>query len=230
MVDHQPEALEHLSQKLTSHYSIKTYTMSLDLTQSDTAPLVINQMKACNCRLMIYNAAYGPIMSFMDYSPAQLDATINVNIRSQIQLIHAFTTHTKSLGMPGGIVLMSSLAGLLGMQFIAPYAATKAFTWNLAESLRHELRPLQIDIIACIAGATKTEAYLKTKPRYGVIKPQVQEPAVVAKSALNNLGKKSLFISGGYNRISYFLLTRLLPRNLASRIVNKTMREMYPDL
>ncbi len=70
----------------------------------------------------------------------------------------------------GGIILMSSLAGLLGMQLIAPYASSKAFAWNLAEALFHELKPNNIDVMACIAGATATEAYLKTNPKYGWVK------------------------------------------------------------
>ena len=124
---------------------------------------------------------------------------------------------------------MSSLAGLLGMQYIVPYAASKAFSWNLAESLHHELKPYHIDVMACIAGATSTEAYLGTNPQYGNIKPQVQQPMAVAEIALQKLGKKALFISGFSNRWNYFILTRILPRKWASFVANKTMRKMYAE-
>jgi short-subunit dehydrogenase len=122
---------------------------------------------------------------------------------------------------------MSSLAGLIGMQLVAPYAATKAFTWNLAEALHYELKQYNIDIMACIAGATATPAYLETLPQYGLIKPAVMKPDKVAEEALINLGRKTLFIPGLSNRISYFLLTRVLPRKVASAITNGTMRKLY---
>jgi hypothetical protein len=52
-------------------------------------------------------------------------------------------------------------------------------------------------------------------------------PQEVAESALEKLGKKTLFITGLNNRFNYFILTRLLPRKMASRIANKTMWNMY---
>jgi short-subunit dehydrogenase len=155
---------------------------------------------------------------------------MNINIGTPLKLVHAFSTRLVGKKQPGGILLMSSLAGLLGMQYIAPYAASKAFTWNLAESLHHELKPHKIDVMACIAGATATEAYLGTKPQYGFIKPQVQQPSDVAELALKKLGKRALFIPGFSNRFNYFILTRLLPRKMASYFANKTMKSMYPNL
>jgi hypothetical protein len=113
------------------------------------------------------------------------------------------------------------------MQYIVPYAASKAFTWNLAESLHHELKPHKIDVMACIAGATATEAYLGTNPKYGFIKPQLQQPATVAEQALKKLGRKALFIPGFSNRFNYFILTRILPRKMASYFANNTMKSMY---
>jgi short-subunit dehydrogenase len=131
---------------------------------------------------------------------------------------------------PGGILLMSSLAGLMGMQFIAPYAASKAFAWNLAEALSNELKPYSIDVTACIAGATTTEAYLNTNPQPAFFKPQVLQPQEVANSALKKLGKKTLYISGFWNRLNYFFLTGLMPRNLAAKMANKTMQKMFPQI
>lgn len=122
---------------------------------------------------------------------------------------------------------MSSLAGLIGMQLVSPYAATKAFAWNLAEALHHELQQHKIDVMACIAGATATPAYLKTKPKYGWPKPAVMRPEEVTEQALNKLGKKVLFIPGFSNRLNYFILTRLMPRKMAASIANKTMAKMY---
>jgi len=122
---------------------------------------------------------------------------------------------------------MSSLAGLIGMQLVVPYAATKAFAWNLAEALHHEFIPYKIDVMACIAGATATPAYLKTNPRYGVLKPSVMNPSRVAELALKKLGKKTLFIPGFSNRVNYFILTRIMPRKKAASIANKTMGKMY---
>jgi len=84
-------------------------------------------------------------------------------------------------------------------------------------------------VMACIAGATSTPAYLSSSPEYGFFKPQIMKPEDVAKEALKQLGKKALFIAGFSNRLNYFFLTRLLPRQLASYIANRVMERMYKD-
>ena len=113
------------------------------------------------------------------------------------------------------------------MQLVAPYAATKAFAWNLAEAIHYELKSKNIDVMACIAGATSTPAYLKTNPKYGWLKPAVMTPNEVAEGALNHLGKGGRYIPGFSNRMNYFILTRLLPRKVASSIANNMMGKMY---
>jgi uncharacterized protein len=124
---------------------------------------------------------------------------------------------------------LSSLAGLIGMQLVATYAATKAFTWNLAEALHYELKTYGIDVIACISGAASTPTYMATKPKYGWIKPKVDSPQKVASSALRKLGKRTLYIPGTSNRLNYFFLRRILPRKWASSIANRTIGKMYSE-
>jgi short-subunit dehydrogenase len=127
----------------------------------------------------------------------------------------------------GGILLMSSLAGLWGTQLVASYGATKAFTLNLAEALYHELKDQDIDIMACIAGPTATPAYLSTRPKYGFIKPKVMNPQHVANYAISQLGKRAYCIPGFSNKLTHFLMTRILPRTYAARLMNNTMGKMY---
>ena len=180
-----------------------------------------------DCRLLIYNAAHSRVKPFLQASMAELDTYIDVNCRTPLKLVHGFGSLLTASGRQGGILLMSSLAGLIGMQLVAPYAATKAYTWNLAEALHHEWNGSQIDIMACIAGATATPAYLSTKPEYGWFKPSVLDPDKVAAGALNKLGKKTRYIPGFSNRLNYFILTRLMPRRTAAGIANRTMEKMY---
>jgi short-subunit dehydrogenase len=229
MIDNREEQLISLSGKLANDYGIQTIPFFIDLFQKDAVEQIMAKMSAIEIRLMIYVAAFSQIKKFGNFTSDDLDHYINVNVGTPLKLVHAFSNRLIEAKKSGGILLMSSLAGLLGMQYIVPYAASKAFTWNLAESLHHELKPHKIDVMACIAGATATEAYLGTNPQYGFIKPQVQQPSEVAELALKNLGRKALFIPGFSNRFNYFILTRLLLRKMASYFANKTMEKMYSE-
>lgn len=230
MVDNQEDSLRDLAQELEREYGIETVQLLADLADKSSAKRLMEAIEKHNCRLLIYNAAYSRVKSFLKTDPEELDKYIDVNCRTQIQLIHSFSKFLVSKKNQGGVVLMSSLAGLIGMQLVASYAATKAFTWNLAEALFHELKTDGIDFLACIAGATATPAYLATNPNYGFFKPQVMTPESVAHLALKKLGKQALFIPGFSNRMNYFLLTRILPRKWASSIANKTMGNLYQGL
>jgi short-subunit dehydrogenase len=100
---------------------------------------------------------------------------------------------------------------------------------SLAEALSYELKPFNIDVGAVCAGATATPGYLGTNPSYGFIRLSVMEPARVAAIALNRLGKDIIIIPGLSNRITYFLLTRILPRSISSALVNRTMSRTYRE-
>lgn len=229
MIDNQEEKLQTLAKELEENNRIHTHTLVLDLSRQKASDMIMEVVSRYNCRLLIYNAAYSLVQPFTSIKQDELDHFIDINTRTQIKLVHAFSNALIEGNKKGGIIMMSSLAGLLGMQLVAPYAATKAFAWNLAEALHHELSQHGIDVMACIAGATSTPAYLKTDPQYGRIKPQVMTPQDVAEAALAKLGKKTLFIAGRSNRINYFILTRLLPRKIASALANKTMWNMYKN-
>jgi uncharacterized protein len=229
MIDNLEEQLMNLSGKLAKAHGIQTMPFCIDLFQPDAVEQIMAKTSAIEIRLMLYVAAFSQIKKFGNYTSNDLEHYININVSTPLKLIHSFSNRLMQRNQPGGILLMSSLAGLLGMQYIAPYAATKAFTWNLAESLHHELKPFKIDVMACIAGATATDAYLGTNPQYGFIKPLVQQPLEVAELALKRIGKKALFIPGFSNRLNFFILTRILPRKMASYFANRTMKTMYSE-
>lgn len=227
MIDNQKDPLNALSRQIEKDFKVKAKTVHLDLSEPDAVNKILTEIQPVDCRLLIYNAAFSLIKPFVSLSEEELDKFVEINAKTQLKLVHQFSKNLIDKKQQGGILLMSSLAGLIGVQLVSTYAATKAFTWNFAESLYHELKPHGIDVLACIAGTTATPAFLKTKPKYGLIKPSIMTAEAVAESTLQKLGKKALFIPGFSNRINYFILTRLLPRKLAGSVANKTMRSMF---
>lgn len=230
MVDHQKALMQSLGEHLEREYGIETRRLHLDLARKESLTPMLDAIKETSCRLMIYNAAYSRVKKFGAHSREELDLYLGVNVGTPLQLVHGF--REINAGHPGqqkGLILMASLAGLWGAQLLASYGATKAFNILLAESLHHELIAHKYDVMACVAGATATPAYLGTKPRYGRIRPSVMAPGKVAEGALKALGKRALYIPGRNNRLTYFLLTRVLRRKTSSSLFNRTTGKMYPD-
>jgi short-subunit dehydrogenase len=229
MVDKAGDIQNDLAERIEREWKVHTIRIDIDLFTKDAVSIILKQVERVDCRLLIYNAAYSKVKPFIDLNEDEIDHFIKINAEVQIKLVHQFSIYLTAGKRGGAILLMSSLAGLIGVQLVSTYAATKALTWNLAEALHYDLKKENIEVMACLAGATITPTYKTTNPKYGLLKPKVMQAEEVAELALKNLGKKILYIPGFSNRLNYFILTRLLPRKWASYIANKTIYGMYMD-
>jgi hypothetical protein len=230
MVDVKRDEMESLAKKIEKQFQVQTKRLVQDLSEKEAPGKCLEAMSGLDCRLLVYNAAYSRVKPFLSADPDELDLYINVNTRTPEHLVYHFATRLKQDRNPGGILLMSSLAGLWGTRLVAAYSGTKAFNLLLAEALSFELKPYGIAVSACCAGATATPGYLGTNPASGLFGPKVMKPDRVAVIAIKNLGKKPIIIPGFTNRFNYFLLTRLIPRSLSVKMVNKVMAGTYRNL
>ncbi|NOX85032.1 MAG: SDR family NAD(P)-dependent oxidoreductase [Chlorobi bacterium] len=127
MIDNQKKILQTLATELEKKYVIQTMTLHLDLGENEAVKKIMAAVGEKNAGLLVYNAAVSRISRFTELPPEVIDTFVEVNVKTQIRLVHAFSKNLIAKNRPGGILLMSSLAGLIGMQLVAPYAASKAF-------------------------------------------------------------------------------------------------------
>jgi short-subunit dehydrogenase len=228
LVDQQKDPMDSLARQLKSSCGSQVTTLHLDLASGKSVDLIMKTITDTGCRLIIYNAAFSRVQRFMENDPVMLDRYIQVNMQTPIQLIHAFCKfHATGKDLRKGILLMSSLAGLWGSQFLAPYGGSKAFNHIMAESLYYELKDEGFDVLACIAGAIATPGYLASLT-YGDAKPRsTMQPVTVVEAGLRALGNRPFVIPGIKNRLIYFLLTRILPRRSSLRVMNRAVGGMY---
>jgi short-subunit dehydrogenase len=127
----------------------------------------------------------------------------------------------------GGVLIMSSMAGFQGAPLVTVYGASKAFLTSLGEGLAEELAPHGVDVLVCVAGATRTPSYLAGKLADRGRTAIEMEPAAVARVAVRALGRKPLVVAGAVNRAVRLLLGRLLPRRAAVRLLHRGTRNLY---
>jgi short-subunit dehydrogenase len=228
IIDKEKDHLKDLQAELRDQYQIEVAILQLDLSENAAAEEIYQVMDEKGCRLLVYNAAYGPVKKFISNTSDELDYYIDLNSRTPLKLSHLIANH-QDHKEKFGLLIMSSLAGIWGTQLVAPYSATKAFDLGLGEALYHELKPLGIDVTVCCAGATDTPNYRSTGPQYGLIRPNILAPEKVAEKALDYLGMGPVVIPGFFNKLTYFMLNHLMPRKFALYLMNGTMRNMYPD-
>jgi short-subunit dehydrogenase len=181
-----------------------------------TAPLAIG--------LVVANAAYAPVGPVVGGRDADAHQAIAVNCTSPLLLVQRHAPAMVQRGR-GGIVLMSSLAGLSGAPNIAVYAASKAFTTALGAGLWAELAPAGVHVTTCIAGAIATPNLTATKSRKA---PGTLPPDVIARAALDRLGRGPRVVPGAVNRVAAVALGRLLPSRLAVRVMASSTTDLSP--
>ncbi len=229
LADKNLSSLNLLADELEKIHGITTVRLHQDLSEENACMDCLDKVKEIDFRLMIYVPAFSPVRKFAEYSAEEIDRFLSLNIRTSVHLVHSFLRR-KQKGQQCGIILMSSLAGLLGPALVAPYAATKAFSIVFSESLFYELKNDRVDILACCAGPTSTPTYWNSKPRNQSKIIEIMQPLEVATHSLKKLGKKPFCIPGWKNRLFYYFLTRVIPRKIAGTLVSKSMLKMYPDL
>jgi short-subunit dehydrogenase len=220
------EPLDEFAAKLETKFAIKATAIPCDLSNINTIEFLRKEITQ-EIGLLVYNAALPYIGAFENSDSQRNTEMITTNMWSPMQLVHYFGSSMLKR-KKGGVILMSSLAGLQGSGYLSVYAATKAFNKVFAESLWYEWKDKGVDVIACIAGATETPGYIKTNPRKAsFLAPKVQTPKEVVSECLYKLGTQPSFIPGSANKIATFFMQRLLPKKTAINIMGDTTRKMY---
>ncbi|MCG3215179.1 MAG: SDR family NAD(P)-dependent oxidoreductase [Candidatus Heimdallarchaeota archaeon] len=227
LIARREELLKKLADKLEKEYEIKVRILSIDLAEDNFIEEIRKITDDIQVNLLVYNAAIIPIGSYFKSDLEEQFRVINVNCRGPTILIDYFGRKMIEKGK-GGIILISSMAGLQGTPINVHYAATKAYNIVLAEGLWYEMRNFGVDVIVSITGSTATPNYIATKPdNPGIFVPKPLKPSTVAKKSLANLGKKPRIIPGISNKIASFFVQKILSRKQAIKLIGRSTYNMY---
>ncbi len=219
LVDRDRGPLEATAAAVRAESGVEVRPLVLDLARADVADAVVAATTDLEIGLLVYNAAIGTVAPFLDISPANIQAMIDVNCRGPLLLVHALAPAMVARGR-GGIVLMSSMAGNVGSAQLTVYAATKAFDLVFADALWAELRGHGVDVLAVQPGQTRTPGWQSSQPpELRGPGPHVMEPPQVVTEALAALGVETNLIPGDLNRQSAQMLASL-PRRQAIELIS----------
>lgn len=189
----QENLLDALAREAANDGGVQVRKLVLDLTRADMLERVREVTDGVEVGLVVYNAGAahggGP---FLQASSEVALNLIRLNPVGQVVLSHHFGNKMAARGH-GGIILMGSLAGNAGGASVVAYSAAKAFTQIFAEGLWSELKPLGVDVLCVVLGATDTpaRARLGLKDSPGQI---VADPADVAQSSLDNIANGPVLV------------------------------------
>ena len=198
LLDKAPEPLASLCTELQNAHGIACEGVGVDLASPQMLQDVIAAVGDREIGLLIYNAAIADVGPFYkpDTGLALEQAKLAVNAAGPMLLTYHFARPMLERRR-GGILLMSSGAGLNGAPYYAHYSATKAYAIALAEALYEEFKPYSVDVMACIAGMTLSTAaegyqHLDTST--------FQTPAQLVEETMTAFGTTPSFVAGTAHR------------------------------
>ncbi|HLI65574.1 MAG TPA: SDR family NAD(P)-dependent oxidoreductase [Caulobacteraceae bacterium] len=214
------DRLEAVAAPLRSRVDVRA--AAFDLARADLADALAALIADIEVGLGVFNAAFAPVGEVVDRPVEDLERVAQLNVRGPVVFARTLAPAMVARGR-GGIVLMSSLAGLQGAPRIATYAGSKAFNIVFGEGLWAELQPRGVDVLVSCAGAVRTPGYAAAASGDA---PGTLDADVVAERTLAALGKGPVVTPGATNGLARFAMTRLLPRRAAIGVMARSTKDL----
>jgi len=215
------------AEELRAKYGVEARPVVMDLSSDDMLDEVSKATDDVEIGFLVYNAGYADLCPFAKQPLEKELFRLSLNCRGPLVLSHYFGK--KMLARKrGGIAIMSSLGGLMGNPYNVGYAASKAYDLVLAEGLWYEYGKHNVDVIACIAGLTKTHETISDDAKTSGGRAMMPEDVV--EEALAKLGKEPAMVPGKGNRRFHFMATRLLSRKRLISMMTENYERNWPEL
>ena len=213
--------LEELSDQLENSYGIKCMSINLDLGHADAANILDDMTSHLDIGLIVSNAGFGTSGKLIESKIDVEKNLVDLNCRSLMELSYIFGQKFAKKNH-GGIILISSLLGFVGIPGSANYAASKAFVQSFGEGFHSEMKPYNVDVLTVAPGPVHTGFAEKANMNFIL----ALSPENVAQDSINALGKKITLLPGFLTKFLYYSLQPLLLRNLKIMVMGLVMKTM----
>jgi uncharacterized protein len=159
--------LDDVAAAIRADTGVDTRVVAVDLAEEDAMASIMGATAGLDIGMVMYCAGADPNYEpFLANPVGTAVAMVRRNCSVPMQICHHFAGPMEARGR-GGIVLVSSGAGLVGAPNMVAYAATKAFDMVMAEALWAELHDKGVDVLGLVLGVTDTPALRRLLARRG---------------------------------------------------------------
>src|SRR5579883_3376677 len=226
LVARNPQPLEEAAAQLRGEHRIEVTVVAQVLTAVDMAAFATQLLDAHDVGLIVCNAgATHGVGAFLDAPLGKALGLLQLNCSAPVVFAHQGLSRRRGRG--GGLVVVSSMSGLVGSGLIATYAAAKAFEIALCEGLHWELGPQGLDVLCAVAGLTDTPAMRRSGLSFEAAAKAgyvAMQPAAVARGALERLGQGAVWYAVG-EQVATTL--QQMPRPQLTGIMSEASALMY---
>ena len=216
------EKLNILSEQIQRDHSVRATPVVVDLSQPEGPVRLFDQVTAepCNIDILINNAGLGHFKKFLDQSVAEMEQSIDVNVRALSILSRLFAGHMAENG-GGKILNHASFSAIQPPSDFAVYAATKAYVLNFSLAIRESMKFRDVHVSALCPGYFDSDFISKSgQPPGFFMKWLILKQSRVARAGIKGLLKKKPIIIPGLRYKFFNLASKFLPRTVNTGIAD----------
>ncbi len=217
-------SLQLLKSELEKSYKISVYVIGKDLSKTNSAQEVFEEVKNKNIKIdyLINNAGFGDFGLFIETDWRKEEQMLQLNITTLTQFTKLYAKEMVKNGK-GKIMNVASTAAFQSGPTMAVYYATKAYVLSFSEAINNELEGTGVSVTTLCPGATESgfqaaAAMEESALVKGKKLPTSKEVAEYGYKAMMN--NKVVAIHGLMN---YILAksVRFIPRSIVVKVTRK---------
>jgi len=215
--------LAAMQQELTAKYGIDVQYMTKDLTKTEQAAQLFDDIKSAGYEVshLVNNAGFGEYGSFLESSLEQELKMIDLNVSSLVILTKLFAKDMAAR-KSGRIMNVSSVIAYLPFPYQSVYSATKAFVLAFSQTIAAELEGTGVVVTTLAPGVTETAFISPEMREINLLKSNKPTSAKTVategvKLLLHGKGKKIIGFQNRFNSI----LAGILPDSVMMKVKMK---------
>lgn len=227
LVGRREDTLDRLAEIFKSNYGTQQITViNKDLSEEDAAQDVYNQVKeqGITVNILVNDAGvstYGKFATETDWEREK--QIVHLNVLATTQMTKLFLKDMVDRN-EGRILQLASLVAITPFPLMAVYAATKAYIWNLTQSLINEIKDTDVTMTALMPNATATNFFREAGAPKLNVEDTLDDPETVAEDAYKALMKgEAKVIPGGVGNKAQEMMAYVSPQETLASGMRKLL-------
>ena len=227
LVARNKERLDAIAAELREAHKVQVETTSVNLSSAGAGQGLAEAVSAQGLQidLLVNNAGFGDQGEFWRLSLDHQLEMIHLQTSTIVELTHKLLPRMIDQ-RHGGIINVSSLAGLQPIPYATIYSATKSFLTTFSLALEAEVRRYGVAVVTLCPGRLRADPEDADGERKKVPGGE-QSPQEVVRAALQMLDRGGgLVIPGATNKLMASA-QKLIPRRRVARLIGKMTKKQH---
>lgn len=226
LVARREQRLAELAQQLRDEHGIEVGIIAADLSAAEDVERVFATATGEHPIYgAILNAGVTHFGPFDELPWPDLERMLALNTTAVARLATLLLPYLEERGEGGGLMIVSSMAGLNPVPYQTAYSATKAFLVNLGCGLHHEMLDRGVSVTTFAPGGIATE--MTAGARFDQLRGWLMPVEPCAAEAIESLARRRYLVVPGLAMRWASRFSRLLPqRFFVSRVAAQYRRSL----